>query len=61
MSNMNLILDIMKVIDIEIYRRKRELRRLEEKIGELSLSHRLGSARQIKTCFKEWLKIRAIS
>ena len=49
----------MKVIDIQIYRNKKILENLEKRIGELSLASKSGVAKEIKTCFKEWIKISA--
>jgi hypothetical protein len=47
----------MKVIDIQIYRNRKTLRLLEQRIGELALTPCLNSGKQMKTCFKEWLKV----
>jgi hypothetical protein len=47
----------MKVIDIQIYRRLRELRLLEQKIGELALTPGINTGRHMKMCFKEWLRV----
>lgn len=47
----------MKVIDIQIYRQRRELRLLEQKIGELALTQGINAGRHMKTCFKEWLRV----
>lgn len=47
----------MKVVDIATYRRKRELKKLQDKVGELAFYPQTGGMRQIKTAFKDWLKM----
>ena len=49
----------MKVIDLQHYRALQEVRLLEEKVGRLALETSIGTARQLKLCFKEWLKLTA--
>lgn len=45
----------MKVIDLNLYRIRKEITTLEKRIGQLALEAEEGSARKLKTCFKEWL------
>jgi hypothetical protein len=40
----------MKVVDIQLYRAKKDIELLEKKINELA------NARDLKASFKEWLK-----
>jgi hypothetical protein len=47
----------MKVIDLQFYRTKKTVEALEKRIGRLALESGVGSVREMKTCFKEWLKI----
>jgi len=49
----------MKVIDLQLYRSRRAIEGLEKKIGELAMVPKVGSARELKTCFKEWLRMNA--
>ena len=51
----------MKVIDIQSFRNKKQAELLEKRIGEISLSPKIGSVHEIKVCFKEWLKVKAKS
>jgi hypothetical protein len=46
----------MKVIDLQPYRARKEIKRLEERVGQLALQSSVGSAKEMKMCFKEWLK-----
>jgi hypothetical protein len=47
----------MKVIDLNLYRTRKAIIALEEKIGRLALSPGSGTVREMKSCFKEWLKV----
>jgi len=47
----------MKVVDLYHYRSQKAIRDLEEKVGRLALAAKVGSVMEIKTCFKEWLKL----
>jgi hypothetical protein len=49
----------MKVVDLQLYRSRRVIEALEKKIGELAMVPKVGSVRELKTCFKEWLKMNA--
>ena len=46
----------MKVIDLQYYRTKKEVEKLEKRIGELALVSSAGTVKEMKTCFKEWLQ-----
>jgi hypothetical protein len=46
----------MKVIDIQIYRDRREQKLLEKQIGEIAITPTVDSARKIKVCFAQWIK-----
>lgn len=46
----------MKVIDIQPYRVKREIKRLEDRVCKLAQESNAGAIRELKTCFKLWLK-----
>ena len=45
----------MKVVDISIYRKQKEIRILEERVSLLVYTKHKGAISHIKTCFKEWL------
>jgi len=45
----------MKVIDLQIYRSARQIEELEKRVGQLALTAKVGSVREMKLCFKEWL------
>lgn len=47
----------MKVIDIEPYLKARKISQLEERIAKLCLDDKPGCVREMKLCFKQWLKI----
>ena len=47
----------MKVIDLQLYRSRREIKKLEKRVVQLALMSPVGGAREMKMCFKEWLKI----
>jgi hypothetical protein len=49
----------MKIIDLGMYRTRRVIENLEKRIGELASTPTIGAVRQMKICFKEWLKINA--
>jgi hypothetical protein len=49
----------MKVVDLNLYRNKKLIANLEKRIGELALSQNNTSVREMKYCFKEWLKFRS--
>lgn len=46
----------MKIIDLQLYRSRRAIQELEQRIGALATSHELGTASKLKTCFREWLQ-----
>jgi hypothetical protein len=46
----------MKVIDLQLYRNRKAIEALEKRIGQLALAPRVGSVREMKTCFSKWLK-----
>lgn len=46
----------MKIIDLQLYRSRRAILDIEQRIGELALSRELGTADKLKTCFREWLQ-----
>jgi hypothetical protein len=46
----------MKVIDLQIYRNRRAIEVLEKRIGQLALVPGVGSVREMKQCFKQWLR-----
>lgn len=46
----------MKVIDLQLYRNKRIIKELEKRISFLYLNQCDGAAREIKLCFKQWVK-----
>lgn len=46
----------MKVLDLQLFRIKREQQRLAQRVGTLALESHAGSVREMKTCFKTWLK-----
>jgi hypothetical protein len=46
----------MKLYDLSIYRNRKVVEDLERRVGELALENKLGSVREMKLCFKEWLK-----
>lgn len=46
----------MKVIDLQLYRSRRVILELEQRIGTLATSRELGTADKLKTCFREWLQ-----
>ena len=48
----------MKVIDLQTFRYKKQAELLEKRIGEISLSPKIGSVHEIKVCFREWLKVK---
>lgn len=49
----------MKVLDLQLYRAKRERQRLENRVIAIALETKgTGTAREIKSCFKAWLKFR---
>jgi hypothetical protein len=50
----------MKVIDLQIYRNKKAIEALEKRISEHALQSRAGSVKEIKTCFREWIKKQAV-
>jgi hypothetical protein len=43
----------MKIINLQLFRTKKNIEALEQKMGELALS---SSARELKRTFKQWLK-----
>lgn len=45
----------MKVIDLQIYRNRKMVEGLEKRIGQLALTPSVGSVREMKQCFKQWL------
>lgn len=45
----------MKVVDLQLYRNRRAILELEQRIGHLALSAELGTADKLKLCFREWL------
>lgn len=47
----------MKVVDIQVYRLKRDRKKIESQVSSLVLSDSLNTASKIKTFFKEWLKL----
>lgn len=46
----------MKVVDLTSYRNQYKIKSLERRIAENCLLSKVGSSKEIKTCFKEWLK-----
>lgn len=46
----------MKVIDLQQYRNHKAIVALEKRVGQLALVPSVGSVREMKHCFKEWLK-----
>jgi hypothetical protein len=40
----------MKVVNLELFRAKKEVELLEQKINEIS------NARELKVCYKEWIQ-----
>lgn len=46
----------MNVVNLQIYRNKKELQRLQNRVSQAALSADVGSIREIKTCFINWLK-----
>jgi hypothetical protein len=46
---------IMNIIDLELYRSKRALRLIEQRMGELAAESRPGTVRDMKKCFRQWL------
>ncbi len=51
----------MKVVDIQVFRARKLMRELEKTIEENIRNPSSGSVRQIKTCFKDWLKYKSLS
>jgi hypothetical protein len=51
----------MKIIDLAIYRSKKLSEHLEKRISEIATTHVVGGAREIKICFKQWLKLKSSS
>lgn len=47
----------MKVIDLTLYRSRKLIETLEKRVGQLALSPKVGSISEMKTCFREWLKM----
>jgi len=47
----------MKIVDLNRYRTRRTIEKLEKRIGELAITPQIGVVREMKTCFKEWLKM----
>jgi hypothetical protein len=47
----------MKVVDLSFYRTRRIIENLEKRIGELAFAPKIGAVREMKICFKEWLKM----
>ncbi len=56
LSNKRIVSLDMKVIDIQIYRERREQKLLEKQIGEIAITPTVDSARKIKVCFTQWIK-----
>jgi len=46
----------MKVVDLTNYRKQYNIKNLERRIAENCLLSKTGSFKEIKMCFKEWLK-----
>lgn len=46
----------MNVVDIRIYRERREQQLLEKQIGQIAITPTVDSARKIKVCFSQWIK-----
>lgn len=52
----------MKVVDLQIYRSRKAIELLEQRIGEIALSSQANAAVHMKLYFKEWLdKTQAIA
>ena len=49
----------MKIVELQLYRSRKAILELERKLGQLALTPRVGSIREMKTCFKQWLKMNA--
>ena len=47
----------MKVVDITVYRRKKAVIEMEKRISNLYTQARPGIVKEIKLCFKEWVKM----
>lgn len=47
----------MKVIDLTQYRARKLIETLEKRVGQLALSPKIGSINEMKTCFREWLRM----
>ncbi len=47
----------MKVVDLQLYRSRKAVEELEKKLGQLALVPTVGSVREMKLCFKEWLQV----
>lgn len=49
----------MKVLDMQLYRIKKERKRLEQRVSELALhGSQVGTVREIKSCVKTLLNFR---
>ena len=47
----------MKVVDLQLYRNKRTLETIGKKMASLALLPHQDTARQMKSCFKQWIEV----
>jgi hypothetical protein len=49
----------MKVVDLQQYRSRKAILEIEQRVSHLVRVAPVGTAREIKLCFREWLRRQA--